>query len=333
MQRILVGAGLPEEAARQAAEVLLDAEISGVESHGLMRLAGYVDRISNGLIESRPDIRIETRDAVATVDGGNGLGQVVAHRAAEVCGDLARRYGIGVVTVRNSNHFGTAAYYSRLLSKQGCIGFSASLAGPTIAPFGGMDLLLGTNPFSVAFPAKDMIFCADMATSAAAKGKIRIYDQKGLELPKGWALDQNGFDTTDPKEAINGILLPMAGHKGYALAMVVDTLCGLLSGAALSGESSPMFQNDRNANTGHFFGAIHIDHFLPEREFADRARTWFAKLQNSRPRPGGPRVMIPGQPEDERRAASDGSIRILDQTLQVLKRYESIYANTSGELS
>lgn len=319
-QAVLVGVGVPKVDAEQTVDVLMDAELCGVESHGLMRLNAYVERLAKEMIAPAPDIQISVKDAVAHVDGGNGLGQVVMCRASDLCTKLARKFGVGIAAINHSNHFGIASYYSRRVAKQGCIGFVASVAGPTMAPFGGMDLLLGTNPFSVAFPGRDMTFCADMATSAAAKGKIRIYAQKGEAIPMGWALDREGHDTTDPQAAIRGILLPMAGHKGYALAMVVDMLCGLLSNAALSGESSSIFQTDRPANTGHFAAAIDIDHFLQPDEFTQRAQEWFDTLRKSRTRPGVSRIFIPGEPEAERYAAAGTRIRILGQTMESLKQ-------------
>lgn len=319
-QAVLVGVGVPKADAEQTVDVLMDAELCGVESHGLMRLNAYVERLAKGMIAPAPEIQITVRDAVAHVDGGNGLGQVVMCRAADLCTQLAQKFGVGIASVNHSNHFGTASYYARSIAEQGCIGFLASVAGPTMAPFGGMDLLLGTNPFSVAFPGRDMAFCADMATSAAAKGKIRIYAQKGEAIPLGWALDREGHDTTDPQAAIHGILLPMAGHKGYALAMVVDMLCGLLSHAALSGESSSIFQTDRPANTGHFAAAIDIAHFLPPDEFAQRAQEWFDTLRKSKKRPGVSRIFIPGEPEAERFAAAGTSVRILSQTMESLEQ-------------
>ena len=322
-QDALIKLGVPQKDAAVTADVLVDAELSGVESHGLMRLPVYATRLADGAIDPRPDIRSTVNGATALMDGGNGLGPVVAGRAADLCSQLAGQYGVGVVSVRRSNHFGTAAYYSRRMAERGCIGFCASLAGPTMAPFGGMDLLLGTNPFSIAFPGGKLTFCADMASSATAKGKIRIYAQKGLSIPLGWALDENGNDTTDPAAAIKGILLPMAGHKGYALAMAVDALCGLLSGAALSGESTSVFQGSQPANTGHFMAAVDIGHFLDVDAFARRAEDWFNTIRTSRTRPGFSRILIPGEPEALSRAAAEETVSVLTRTLEQAEQLAS----------
>lgn len=323
---ILTGVGLPEQDAVCVVDSLIDAEISGVESHGLMRLSAYVDRVVQGVAAAAPEINIVDNGAVATVDGGNGLGQVVMGRAVDICMKMAKQYGVGIVTVNHSNHFGTAALYSRKLADQGCIGFVASMAGPTMAPFGGMDLLLGTNPFSVAFPGRKLTFCADMASSAVAKGKIRIYAKNGQALPMGWALDESGNDTTDPHAAIKGILLPMGGHKGYALAMAVDALCGLLSGGSLSCESTSMFYGSTAANTGHFIAAVDIGHFLPLEEFVDRAQDWFDRIHTSKPRPGFKKILIPGEPEAMLRAKCGERIEILKETADMIDAYYRKYA-------
>ena len=195
-----------------------------------------------------------------------------------------------------------------------------------MAPFGGMDLLLGTNPFSVSFPGRELTFCADMASSATAKGKIRIYAKSGKDIPFGWALDEEGNDTTDPNAAIKGILLPMGGHKGYALAMAVDALCGLLSGASLSCESTSMFQGSSAANTGHFIAAVDIAHFLPPDEFADRAQNWFDRIHASKTRPGFEKILIPGEPEAMLRTKCGEPIEILKETADMIDAYYRKYA-------
>lgn len=329
-EAVLRGLGVPAADAACTVDCLLDAEISGVQSHGLMRLGAYADRLAQGMIAPNPQIAVQINGAVAHVDGGNGLGQVVADKAAAQCVALAKQYGIGAVTVCNSNHFGTAAYYANRMAQQGCIGFVASLAGPTMAPHGSTALLLGTNPFAVAFGGSQQTFCADMASSAVAKGKIRICAQKGEPIPQGWALDAQGNDTTDPAEAIRGILLPMAGHKGYGLAMAVDALCGLLSGASLSCESASMFHTQQPANTGHFMAALNIAHFLPLEEFAQRAQQWFDRLHAAPTRPGVEQVLIPGEPEAIRRRTAQESIHVSEETAAQLAQYYQKYAEKAA---
>ena len=324
-EQVLQGLKVPEKDAATVVDVMMDAEISGVESHGLMRLKAYSDRIIQGMIEPDPEIKVQVNGSVAHVDGGNGLGQVVTVKAMDTAVELAKKNGIGMATVCRSNHFGTAAYYANRIAEQGCIGIVASMAGPTMAPFGGMDLLLGTNPFAVAFPGSEQTFCGDMATSATAKGKIRIYAKKGQQIPMGWALDKDGNDTTDPEKAIKGILLPMGGHKGYALAMAVDAVCALLSGANLSCESASVFASKDPANTGHCIIAIDIAHFLPLADFEIRAQNWFDRLKNSRPRQGF-RIMIPGEPEAVRKQNTGEVLSILGETMDAVNDYFEKYA-------
>ncbi len=331
-QKVLMGLRVPEKDAVTVVDVMMDAEISGVESHGLMRLKAYSDRIIQDMIVPDPEIRVQVNGATAHVDGGNGLGQVVAAKAMETAVELAKKFGIGMATVCNSNHFGTAAYYANKIAEQGCIGIVASMAGPTMAPFGGMDLLLGTNPFAIAFPGSGQTFCGDMATSATAKGKIRIYAKKGQQIPFGWALDKDGNDTTDPNEAIKGILLPMGGHKGYALAMAVDAVCALLSGANLSCESASVFSSTDPANTGHSIIVIDIAHFLPLADFEGRAQGWFDCLKNSRPRKGF-QIMIPGEPEAIRKRNAGEVISILDETMDAVNEYFEKYGCAEADLS
>lgn len=318
--KIFQSAGLNEQDAAVVSGALIDAEASGVESHGVMRLGAYMDRLKSGLISACPRIEIQKSGIALQVDGGNGLGQVVMGRTVEKCIQTAKQYGAAVAAVRHSNHFGTAAYYANQIAQAGCIDLVATNAGATMAPFGGMDLLLGTNPFAVAFPARNQVFCADMATSAAAKGKIRIYEKQGKPIPLGWALDAGGNDTTDALAAVKGILLPMGGHKGYSLAMMVDALCGLLAGANLSCEAPSMFDTGRHSNVGHFVCAVDIAHFLPREEFEDRAQQWFDKLKSSKPRPGMV-VMIPGEPEANRRVAAGNTLNILSETMSMVETY------------
>jgi len=321
---ILTGVGVTAIDSKLVADSLIDAESSGVESHGLTRLKVYVDRIVEGTIVANPDIQITVNGIIAKVDGKNGLGQIISCKAVDKCIELAKKNGVGIASVGHSNHFGTAAYYAKRMATFGCLGISATNAGSTTAPFGGMDKLLGTNPFSVAFPATKQIFCADMATSVVAKGKIRIYAKKNKQIPVGWALDVDGNDTTDPEAAIKGILLPMSGHKGYALAMIIDALCGLLSGANLSCETVPMVNSSQPSNIGQFFCAIDIEHFLPLLNFEARAQMWFERIKNSKSRPDMT-IMIPGEPEIRHQEKMQDNLNVLKETMDIVDKYYAKY--------
>lgn len=326
-EKILEALGVTPEDAAKTIDVLVDADQRGIESHGLVRLKLYVEHIVRGSIKPQSSITVTENGATALVDGDNGLGQVVTMEAMDTVMKLAKQYGIGCVAVHNSNHFGPAGYYTRKMAEAGYIGFITSMAGPSVAPFGGLDKLLGTNPFSIAFPAQNQIFCADMATSAAAKGKIRIYGMKGQPIPLGWALDKEGKDTTDPDVGVNGILLPMAGHKGYCIAMAVDALSSLLSGALLSYESSAISNLDitKPANTGHFLAAVDISRFLPLEQFKERAQVWFDKLKASTPR-NNATIMIPGEPEDFKLVETGSDkVDLLQKTADMVDAYYKKY--------
>lgn len=321
IKNILKAKGVCEYDAEVTASVLIDADICGPESHGMTRLPSYVDRLQAGSINPKPEMKDEINGAVALVDGDNGLGPVVTQHASELAMELADRFGISCVAVSHSNHFGAAAYYTKQMAAKGYIGFVSSVAGKNVAPHGGMDRMLGTSPFSVAFPGNGTDFCTDMATSAAAKGKIRIYDKKSLPIPQGWALDAEGNDTTDAKAAINGVLLPMAAHKGYAIAMIVDALSGLLSGSSLSCESAPVVDSNVVANTGHCVICIKISSFLPEEQFRSRAQNWFDAIRCSRKRPGFDSILIPGEIEANRAANTKETISVLENILQTVDEY------------
>ena len=326
-EKILEAVGVTPEDAAKTIDVLVDADMRGIESHGLVRLKLYVEHIVKGAMKPQSDIKVTLNGATALVDGDNGVGQVVTMKALDTVLEIAKQYGIGCVAVRNSNHFGPAGYYTRKMAEKGYVGIITSMAGPTTAPFGGLDKLLGTNPFSVAFPAENQVFCADMATSAAAKGKVRIYSMKGQSIPLGWAMDKDGNDTTDPEAALKGILLPMAGHKGYCIALAVDALSSLLSGACLSYESSPVSKLDvtKPANTGHFLIAIDIARFLPLDQFEKRAQVWFDKLKASTPR-NGATIMIPGEPEDFKLAElGPDKVSLLQATADMVDAYYEKY--------
>lgn len=304
MQGKLHKAGLSAKDSCKVANAILYAEQSGILSHGIVRFPIYLKQIKDGNINAKAKIKTDRSESILKVNGDNGLGIIVAETAMRQCVKVAKEKGICAASIHHSNHFGTAGYYTRIAAAKGCIGFICSVAGPTMAPFGGKEMLLGSDPFSVSFPYLGHVFTLDISSSATAKGKIRIYASQGKQIPLGWALNVEGNPTTDPKEAIKGIVLPMAGHKGYGIALVVETLSALLSGACLSHESTSMFElrTPRSAaNIGHFATAIDIAHFLPLKNFESRAAKWLDMLSNSKTRAGFDKVMIPGEFEKNNR--------------------------------
>jgi LDH2 family malate/lactate/ureidoglycolate dehydrogenase len=252
------------------------------------------------VVEPRPSIEVIPRgSATALVDGGNGLGPVVGMRAMDAAIELARRQGTGLVGVRNSNHFGPAAYYVERSLVHGCIGIAISNAPPNMAPFGGMHRFLGTNPMAIGIPAgveSPLIF--DASTSVVARGKIINAAHNNQPIPEGWAIDPDGNPTTNADLALAGAVLPFGGPKGSAISFIIDIFCGVLTGAAFASHINTLEDLTTVQNVGHVFAAVRTDLFLPAGEFAARMDAILGMLKASPVAPGaGARVLIPGEIE------------------------------------
>jgi LDH2 family malate/lactate/ureidoglycolate dehydrogenase len=310
--RVFRHLGVPPDDARQAADVLAASDLRGVDSHGVARLHTYFDLLTLGRINPRPDIRVVRElPATATVDGDNGLGLVVGPKANAVAMDKADTVGAGWVAVRNTNHFGMAAYYPLQALGRGLIGWAMTNSTKLVAPLWGARRMLGTNPIAVAFPGREEPpVVIDLATSATAYGKIEIALRAGRPIPEGWATDRDGRPATRPEQMIDGgALVPLGGdrehggHKGYCLAALVDILSGVLSGANW-GPFAPPFalrqevpERSVGQGIGHFFGALRIDGFIDPDEFRGRIDEWVRVFRATPPAPGTPGVVIPGDPE------------------------------------
>ena len=320
-QRIFQAAGVPEEDARLTADNLICADICGLSSHGLMRVEAYVRRIQKGLTNPVPHMRVQkTAENMFKIDADRALGQVAAMYALELCMEQTAKGGNAFAVINHMNHLGMASYYSKKAAEKGYMTFLCTNASPTMAPFGGVEPLLGTNPFCVSFEAgKYRDFTLDVATTAAARGKIRMYQQEGKQLPLGWAADAQGADTTDPGTALEGALLPMGGHKGYGLAMIVDALSGLLAGADLSCEAEGMFNATIPANTGCFMCMLDISRFLPRQEFVTREELWLDRIKGSRTKPGVSEIFVPGEIENRRTAEAKGEVTLSQKTHETLR--------------
>jgi L-2-hydroxycarboxylate dehydrogenase (NAD+) len=300
--------GVPEKDAQTAADILISADLRGVDSHGVIRLSTYYgSRLRKGLIDPNPQIKILAETpATLRLDGGAGLGQVIGHYAMKRCIAKAKEVGTALVTVCNSNHYGIAGYYAMMALEEGMIGISYTNAQPLVAPTYGRTAVMGTNPIAVAVPAgKERPYVLDMATSIVPIGRITVYQKAGRSIPEGWGVDENGAVTTDPNAVLNGgALMPlggidmMRGYKGYGLAMLVDIFSGVLSGAATAtlvghpGANLP-------ADVGHFFQAIRIDAIRPEAEFKEHMDSFIQELKNSPKAAGQERIYIPGEKEYE----------------------------------
>lgn len=299
--------GVPPADARIAADVLVAADLRGVDSHGVARLHHYLRRIEQGLVD--PVTRVSViRELPTTValDANNGVGLVAAHHAMQLCVERAAQYGSAAVTVRASNHCGIAGYYAMRALPHDMIGVAMTNSSPIVVPFGGRRPLLGTNPLAWAIPcAEEPPLVVDMATSAAAFGKIEIAQRTGTPMPLGWALGRDGLPTADPLEARAALsLLPLGGlaegvgYKGYALAAVVDALCHALAGAAASRAiEGVQTRGGKPSNIGHFFAAYRVDGFRDLADFKRDMDELVRALHACPPAPGVDRVLVPGEKE------------------------------------
>ena len=296
---VLERLGVPEDGAREVAGCLVKADLRGVDSHGMVRLPVYGRRVQAGVVKARPEIRFRlTRTAAAVVDGDNGLGPVVGATAMQTALDLAGTHGVGFVGVRHSNHFGPAAYYVEKAIARGCIGVAISNAPPNMAPFGGRTRFLGTNPVAVGVPAGEepaLIF--DASTSVVARGKIIVAAHTGAPIPDGWAIDPEGYPTTDSEKALAGAMLPFGGAKGSAISFIIDILCGVLTGAAFGTHLNTLEDLTTVQNVGHVLAAVRTDLFVSDAEFRERMDAILRMLKATPAAPGAERVLAPGEIE------------------------------------
>jgi len=321
---ILARVGVPDDDAGVIAGSLVASNLRGVDSHGVRRLPGYVDDLERGRIERVARVRVvRSAPPVEVLDGGNGMGQVVAARAVERALRIAADPGlrVGIVGARSSNHFGAAGHYALMAASKGMIGAVATNAVPTLAPWGGMKAAIGNNPWSVAFPCRELghPVLLDVANSLTSFGKLRHLIERGSPIPEGWVMNADGRPTTDPEEARNGTLLPMGGHKGYAISFIVEALAGALTGAGC-------LPRDRG-EVGHLVLAIDIAAFCDRDEFERRVSRLARAMKEAPKAPGFDRIYVPGEIEHLREVERRGSgIPIPMSVVRALsdlgKRYE-----------
>jgi len=299
---ILKKIGIPEDQARVIASVLVQADLRGIGSHGVLRLPAYVHKVQHGLLETDTQLTvIEERKATVLLDAGGGFGPVAAAEAMRQAIGKAKELGLGSAAVRNASHFGIAAYYARLAVEEGLIGVVISNAAASMAPFGGVQPMLGTNPVCVGIPTgKEPAILLDMASSVVARGKIRLAQREGKSIPEGWALDASGVPTQNPDEAIAGTLLPIGGPKGYGIALVNDILSGILTGSPSSLEVRSVHDLKNPSPVGFFLQAIDISAFCDPVLFYERVDALSEQLRAADPADGVSRIYTPGEPEWER---------------------------------
>jgi L-2-hydroxycarboxylate dehydrogenase (NAD+) len=313
-QQVFLNIGCSVADATLATEVLLSADVRGIDSHGIARLIGYVRLWESKRVKPNPEIRVvHETPSTATIDGDSGLGLVVGPKAMEIAIKKAREVGTGWVSVQNSNHYGIAGYHAMKALANDMIGISMTNGSALVAPTFSKERLLGTNPIAIAIPAgEEPAFVADFATTTAANGKLEILQRKSEQAPAGWIQTKEGMPSTDPHEVRNGgSLLPLGGdrehgsHKGYALGAIVDIFSAVLSGANYGPwvppfpAYIPMPEGMPGKGIGHFFGAMRIDAFRPASEFKQHMDNWIRRFRSSKSTEGHPSVIIPGDPERE----------------------------------
>lgn len=299
-QEVLTKVGLDVDEARQSAQVIVAADLRGIDSHGVSRLPIYVKRLTAGLINPRPERKIlSAQGAMGLLDADNGMGAPAAIQATQMAMEKAQKYGLGGVAVRNTNHFGIAAYYALLPVEEDMLGMVMSNTSPLMVPFGSREKILGTNPVAVAVPGGTYPpVVLDMATTAVARGKLELAKRKGEEIPVGWGVDPQGEPTTDPQKALEGALLPMGGPKGSGMAIIIDILCGVLAGSAYGGNIGSLFGNlDRPQKVGNFFLAFDIGFYRDIADFKREMEEYIRMIKTSQPAKGFQEVLMPGEIE------------------------------------
>jgi LDH2 family malate/lactate/ureidoglycolate dehydrogenase len=295
---VLEAVKVPSEAATLVADSLVAANLRGVDSHGVQLLIWYTQQIQDGNIDISTIGQIASENGSCMVyDGMNGLGQVISDACCDHAIRLGRANGLGMVTARNSSHFGASAWWAQKLAAAGLIGIVTCNATPLVAAWQGTDKILGTNPICMAVPGPNT-FLLDMATTTVALNRIHKAILSGeTEIPAGWAMDAEGNPTTNPQTALAGLPMPLGGYKGTGLALMVEVLCAVLSGGAMMTEVGGLRIKNRPMRVSHFFLAIDPARFLPMDKFESRMEQMRHTVTGSRPAAGFDEVLIAGDPE------------------------------------
>jgi LDH2 family malate/lactate/ureidoglycolate dehydrogenase len=298
---VFAAVGFDEGDAQLIAEAVVDADLRGVRSHGVLLVPMYVDRIAAGGVTRERELDVvHDAGAMLITDARYGMGQLTSPRAMRLASERAGRFGIGAVVVRRAHHFGSAGRWARQAVAAGCLGIAVSNTTPLMPAPGGADRLVGNNPLAIAVPTDDEPIVLDMALSQAALGKIRLAAAAGRPIPEGWATDPSGVPTTDAATALLGMLLPAGGHKGFGLALMLDVLTGVLGDGGWGDGVRPLYrETDRFNNCSHLFLAIDPERLGGQAEFRARASALAARVRASALAPGAERTYPPGELESE----------------------------------
>jgi len=304
--KLLQALGADHNEALLVAKVLVQADMRGIHTHGSAFVPLIADRCAHGLLNiPTKTTLISDEGAIAHIDGNNGLGQVAAVEAMQLCIHKAGNNGVALTLIRNTNHIGFLGYYTLMAAAEGMIGICATNAAASIAPWGGTEPFFGSNPLSIAAPVANAApIVLDMSASVVARGKIRRAQRLNENLPEGWALDETGRPTTDPAAALKGTLLPIAGHKGSGLALFIDLMCGLLSGSKYGRDLLTFHKPIGPTGVGAMFMAVDIGRFMPLARFETLVNEYAAAIRNSQKAVGIERIFLPGEIEADKADAS-----------------------------
>jgi LDH2 family malate/lactate/ureidoglycolate dehydrogenase len=304
--RVLETLGVPADDADLVADSLVQADLWGHGSHGLLRLPWYAARLRSGAMAAVTDpAPLADTGPLVLLDGRHGVGQVLTERARVLAVERARTHGIGAVGVRDSNHFGTAMWFTRRAARDGVVAVLTTNASPAMAPWGGRHKVLGTNPWSIAAPGPDgRVVAVDIANTAVARGKIYLARNRGEPIPDTWALTADGAPTTDPAEGVMGVVLPMAGHKGYAITFLMDVLSGALTGSGVGTEVHGPYEPEGRSRAGHLFLAIDPTALGDREDYEARVRRLIDEVKDVPLAQGFDEVFYPGEVEDRAEAAN-----------------------------
>lgn len=307
---ILMACGENRENADLVAEYMIRADLRGITTHGTYLLTPIYKRYLAKQLSLPTKVSvIESGFAASVIDGGDGLGAVAGKKAIDLALRSAKEYGIGMVLIRKTNNIGSLACYTELAAKQGTIAFMCCNAAPAMAPWGGAEPYIGTNPFAIAiYTGKELVFSADMASSVVARGKIRKALRNGENIPADWAMDEEGNFTTDPATALKGCLLPIGGPKGAAIALAVDIISGLLSGSGYAKKLKSFHEPEGSTGVGAFMVIINIENFMPLKKFEELIQDYISSIKNLKKAKNFNEVFIPGEIEQnrERQSRIDG---------------------------
>lgn len=322
--RLFAATGLSVPAAEKVANGLVDADLAGLTSHGVMLADMYIERLQEGSVsKDTAGAVVSERQGAVVLDAGNALGQLTGEQAMSLAVEKATQFAAGIVAVRHGFHFGAAGRYARQAADAGCVGIAMCNTRPLMPAPGGAERVVGNNPLAIAVPADGEIpIVLDMATSAAAMGKIRIAEKAKQPIPPAWAVTAEGLPTTNPTEAIAGMLLPSGGPKGFGLSFLIDLLCGLLSQGACGAQVRPLYGDfSVPYDCSHLFVAIDIAHFCNLDWFRAQAANAAERIRGGKRAPGITQLFTPGEPEWQRRNRARGQVLVEPAVAAMLQRY------------